>query len=356
MACQNSTTATGNASKTESKHLTFDERLIIQRQLRLPKKDRLSMTQLAQTLGKNRSTIWRGIKRGSVEQRTDCYEMNLRYHAEVGQRRYGRHRENCRWEGKISTASEFISIADEQIHKEKRSPAQACAIACAQTSAGTPPVCGKTIYNYISAHKIKADSFDLHLKLRRKAAKKGTAPVRTGKIPEDAMSIDQRPDVINERREIGRLEIDSVLGKRAKGAAILTLDDRAARKRHAAKTGGKNTDAVREGLSRILRKMPEKERAQIKSITSDNGPEFKKLADGFPEYTIYYAHPYRSGEGGTNERQNGIMRWFIPKGTPIEDVSEEKLQRVIGWINTMPRKMFGWKDSNTMMAVLSNTI
>lgn len=180
--------------------------------------------------------------------------------------------------------------------------------------------------------------------------------MRTSKIPENCKSIDERPAIINERKEAGHLEIDLMMGKRAKGAAILTLNDRATRKRYAIKISGKTTGAVREGLNRILLSMPEKERAQIKSITCDNGPEFKKLAEDFPEYTIYYAHPYCSGERGTNERQNGIMRWFIPKGTPLEEVSEDEIQRVVEWINTMPRKMFDWKNSDTMMAVLLNTV
>lgn len=356
MTYKNSTTATGYAPRNTFKHLTFSERLAIQRYVRLPKKDRISITQLAKTLGKTRSTIWREIKRGSVEQINAYYEIKPRCYADVGQRRYEQHRENCRWKGKIDTSAAFIAIADEQIHKEKRSPAQACAIARAQTPPGSPAVCEKTLYNYISAHKIKADCFDLHLKLRRRPSKKRKVHVRMGKIPENAMSIDKRPEAINERREAGHMEIDLMLGKRAKGAAILTLDDRATRKRYSTKIGGKTSDAVREGLSRILRNMPEKERALVKSITSDNGPEFKRLAEDFPEYAIYYAHPYCACERGTNERQNGIMRRFIPKGIPIEDVEEEEVQRATEWINTMPRKMFGWKDSNTMMAVLSNTI
>ena len=54
---------------------------------------------------------------------------------------------------------------------------------------------------------------------------------------------------------------------------------------------------------------------------------------------------YSSWERGTNERQNGLVRFFIPKGTAISQVSDLTLQRTEDWINTIPRKIFAYRNS-----------
>ena len=79
--------------------------------------------------------------------------------------------------------------------------------------------------------------------------------------------------------------------------------------------------------------------------TADNGSEFSDSAsiecNGGIE--AYYAHPYSSFERGTNENRNGIVRRFIPKGSDVDDFSEQDLQRIGHYINTLPRKRFGYK-------------
>jgi IS30 family transposase len=83
----------------------------------------------------------------------------------------------------------------------------------------------------------------------------------------------------------------------------------------------------------------------FKSITLDNGSEFSDSAgmekDG--RTSVYYAHPYSSFERGTNENFNGIVRRFLPKGKSFDDLTNEDLQRINHYINTMPRKRFGYK-------------
>ncbi|MDR3052035.1 MAG: IS30 family transposase, partial [Oscillospiraceae bacterium] len=83
----------------------------------------------------------------------------------------------------------------------------------------------------------------------------------------------------------------------------------------------------------------------FKSITFDNGSEFADSAamerDG--RINIYYAHPYSSFERGTNENWNGIVRRFIPKGKSFDNLTDQDIQRISHYINTLPRKRFGYK-------------
>ena len=80
------------------------------------------------------------------------------------------------------------------------------------------------------------------------------------------------------------------------------------------------------------------------SITADNGTEFSNLPIlDSDNLQIFYAHPYSSWERGSNERHNGLFRRFVPKGTPIKDISDETLKRAMEWSNKLPRKILQYK-------------
>ena len=69
-----------------------------------------------------------------------------------------------------------------------------------------------------------------------------------------------------------------------------------------------------------------------------------------PRTRVYYAHPYRSGERGSNENANRLIRRFIPKGTDITPISEEFIQKIEAWINNYPRAMFNYKSANEILS------
>ena len=74
-----------------------------------------------------------------------------------------------------------------------------------------------------------------------------------------------------------------------------------------------------------------------------NGSAFARLQEAIPEAKVYYAHPYAPWERGTNEKQNALVRYFIPKGADMTNLSEEELQRVEDWVDTLPRKILGYE-------------
>ena len=57
---------------------------------------------------------------------------------------------------------------------------------------------------------------------------------------------------------------------------------------------------------------------------------------------VYYTHPYTSCEKGTNERHNGIIRRFIPKGKRISDFSVDYISGIEMWCNSLPRKILNY--------------
>ena len=60
----------------------------------------------------------------------------------------------------------------------------------------------------------------------------------------------------------------------------------------------------------------------FKTITGDNGSEFADLStlEDDSDTKVYFTHPYSSFEKGTNERHNGLIRRFIPKGKRMSDI------------------------------------
>ena len=109
------------------------------------------------------------------------------------------------------------------------------------------------------------------------------------------------------------------------------------------KIRAKTAEAVAEGFAK-LRELYGAQFSQVfRTITCDNGSEFARLQEAVPEAKVYYAHPYAPWERGTNEKQNALVRYFIPKGMDMTNLSEEEVQRVEDWINTLPRKILGYE-------------
>uniref|UniRef100_UPI000551706D IS30 family transposase n=1 Tax=Aneurinibacillus terranovensis TaxID=278991 RepID=UPI000551706D len=88
----------------------------------------------------------------------------------------------------------------------------------------------------------------------------------------------------------------------------------------------------------------------FKTITSDNGSEFSELSHAInpAQVEVYYTHPYTSSERGTNERHNGLIRRFIPKGKSIDDIDESLIADVENWCNMLPRKILGYRSPNDL--------
>ena len=201
----------------------------------------------------------------------------------------------------------------------------------------------KTLYSYIELRLTKIKNIDLKQKLRRKLKKTYSHEY----IKKLGDSIELRPPCANERIEFGHWEIDLIIGKRSKDEVLLTLDERMTRFRHIIRLPGKKAEYVVAALENLKLYYGDNFCKIFKSITADNGSEFADLSE-IP-VQIFFAHPYSSWERGTNERQNerqnGLVRFFIPKGKPISQVSDLTIQRTEHWINTIPRKIFGYRSS-----------
>lgn len=305
-------------------------------------KEGKSIRYIAKKLGRSPSTISREIKRGTVSQLKSDLSCYSSYFPETGQAVYENHRSNCGAKIKLAKAETFIKFAEEKIRKNNWS---------VDTVVGyckTDPswkdqfiVSTKTLYNYIDRGFLSIRNIDLPLKTRLKPKKK--------RIRENkrllGKSIDLRPEQINSRQEFGHWEIDTVIGKKSGDKALLTLTERKSRYEIIMLLDNKDSKSVDDSIKKLMAVYKDNFKKIFKSITADNGVEFSNLQSILKKYDVevYYTHPFSSFERGTNERHNGLIRRFIPKGKSIKDISIDTIQRIQNWMNTLPRKLLNYK-------------
>ena len=126
----------------------------------------------------------------------------------------------------------------------------------------------------------------------------------------------------------------------------MTLTERLTRKEIIRRIPKKDIQSVHGALNKLKKEMTEFDQV-FKSITSDNGLEFAKLHQWGKQsgVDIYYAHPYSSWERGTNENTNHLIRRFFPKGTEAKRLTKKRIEEIENWINTLYRKVIGWRTS-----------
>ena len=131
----------------------------------------------------------------------------------------------------------------------------------------------------------------------------------------------------------------------------MTLTDRKIRFEIIARLEGKTKDEVIKKIKKIKLIIKTNLKDIIKSISTDNGTEFSawKEIQEILKTTVYFCHPYASYEKGTNEKHNGIIRYFIPKGDLIENYSNKDIEYIANWMNNYPRKIFGYKTPLEML-------
>jgi IS30 family transposase len=320
------------------KHLNLQERVVIE--LRI--KDGYSAYQIAKELHRPINTILNEIRRGTVSQIKNKRNVSM-YLADAGQAIYENHRTNCGRKNRRLACDNFISYVCDEMRKKTWS-IDACVGSLLENGQfkRSEAVCTKTFYNYVDQGLTDVKNIDLPLKVRRNTKKQR---VRANK-KKLGTSIEKRPPSIDSREEFGHWEIDTVIGQKSnKDNVLLTIAERKTRKFIVRKIADKSASAVMAEIDKLREECGERFSAVFKTITGDNGSEFANLSDieNETDTTIYFTHPYSSFEKGTNERHNGLIRRFLPKGTRMADCSLDTIAFVEDWCNTLPRKILGYR-------------
>ena len=346
-----------NTETKKYKHLNFIERTQIERWYN---KDKKTIKEIAELLDKSERTIRREIKRGYVKNLTSNLEEIYVYSATIAHNKYQRHLRDKGPNIKLGNDYALKEYIEKGIKEERKSPEVIVAEIKKKDISFKTKICAKTIRNYISA----GDLLDIEPKdmIYKKQKKNKNQEKRVcSKVPAEK-SIDFRPDEANNRDVYGHWEGDLVVGKRKKGAALFTLTERKTREEIIVKIKDKSAKSVAKAMDKIERKYSSKFYQKFKTITFDNGSEFrnydsieKSCRRKKKRVEIYYAHPYRSGERGSNENNNRLIRRFIAKGVDIDFYSNKDIQLIEDWINNLSRPMFGFKSALEIREELEST-
>ena len=126
------------------------------------------------------------------------------------------------------------------------------------------------------------------------------------------------------------------------------------------KSNTKHANLVRQSIVQGLKPYQN----QINTITYDNGLEFSEHQNIAQTLSanIYFAHPYSSWERGLNENTNGLIRQYLPKSQPLNNVTQKELNYIMDQLNHRPRKTLGFKTpyelffkKNTLLTVALQT-
>lgn len=306
----------------------------------------LKLREIARRMGRNVSTISREKKRGTVQQINTYRKSYTKYFPDAGARVYEENRENCGAHSTAMKAWNFIGYAEEKILEEKWSPDVVVGYAKRLGKFEYVPST-KTLYNWIDEGKLSVINMDLAMKLRR-STKKAKSRKHKKVL---GTSIEERPESIETREEFGHWEIDTVLGHKSNDDALLTLVERKTRHKIIRRIPSKTAPSVTNALQHIFAAYSDVQDV-FKTITADNGSEFSELSDQGQGLGIdvYFSRPYASWERGTNERHNGLIRRFIKKGQAIHTYTDERIDDVENWMNTLPRKILNYQTPGEAFA------
>ena len=198
------------------------------------------------------------------------------------------------------------------------------------------------IYQYILRDKQSGGALYKYLRCQKQRKKRYGAQDRRGQL-KGRVSIDERPEIVNQRSRIGDWEADTVIGKQG-GAVLVTLVERKTRLAVIGKAPNRTAQEVTAVIIKRLIPLA----AQVKTLTYDNGKEFAshQQIDKELKSNGYFAHPYHSWERGLNENTNGLIRQFFPKGKDLVEVTDAQIQKVMDRLNNRPRKCLGFKTPN----------
>ena len=184
------------STKTQKyKHLNEGDRYRIEALLQGKK----SIKEIALILGRDRSTIYREVKRGTISRlQTDLSEKK-QYRANVAQRDYviiGKNKERTLKIGDDRRLEEYIR---KKIIKDKYSPDAVIGEIKAKGLKFKGMICTKTLYNYIDAGIFSGISNKNLWEKRKRKKRSYKAIARISRTNRMARRISQRPEEINNR-------------------------------------------------------------------------------------------------------------------------------------------------------------
>lgn len=311
---------------TKYSRLTYQDRCLIEIGIR----NRKSIRAIGLLIGRPAKTVSSEIKRNGGYL---GYYANQAHHEKAKSNRLGY--------SKIDKSFELTQYIIENLLK-KWSP-EVIAGRWNNIEGNGLKISHESIYTWIYKQDNK-----LYLYLIRQKKRRGLRPQRSKSKIINRVSIHDRPEMINNRSEVGHYEADLMFQKGNQSQNILSCVERKSRKIELKKNESKHSEVV----IRNLKDIKLKSKYSIDSITFDNGSEFANHSDiGVPTYFCDPASPWQKG---AIENINGIVRQYLDYRINPTTITQQMLDSIADLINSKPRKILGFLSPNEMFNKLYN--
>lgn len=371
------------SQKKKNKHLTLDDRLIIQTRLMT----RESFKSIGKEIGKDPTTISKEVKRnltkrpsdytkkapdGKIIEKESCEQLlsapyvcngcKKKRVCKLDKQMYDSKGAHKAYLSLLSEAREGIPLTKEEFWEIDQ-----------LVSDGINK--GQHLYHILQTHNVKTSQATVYRWLHK--GHLSVSKVKFPRIvkfrPRKKKSKDQVPKVIRtdrtyadflafcENNDIGSwVEMDTVIG-RIGGKTLLTftltscsfffaflLDDKTAMETTRAFT------CLREDLKK-------KEicfTTIFKTLLTDNGTEFANIvgiencADGKQEIRLFFCDPGRSDQKGRAEKNHTLLREILPKGTSFDELTQYEINWICTHINGVKRAALNGKSAYELFAFM----
>lgn len=197
----------------------------------------------------------------------------------------------------------------------------------------------ETIYQYVYDQSWDLVGY-LPRRHRWRQPKSRLRKTQGSRIP-NRLSIDNRPQYINERRQFGHWESDLLVSHQSQNALHVMVERKSRYVQITPivdKTAPSNSQAILDRLSQYIA-------SARRSITYDNGLENAKHEDinSILKTKSYFCNAYHSWEKGSVENVNGLIRRYIPKKTDLSLIPDDRIRYIEDQINNRPKKCLEYK-------------
>jgi len=213
----------------------------------------------------------------------------------------------------------------------------------ADVAAGGQRVCAETIYRAAySGCGLGAEAWADLPRAQRRRRPRSRHSDKASPLG-DYRPLSGRPAVVEERSEPGHWEGDLIIGA-ANRTAAATLVERVSRHTLVvALPHGYRAPQVAAAVTDALANQPAH---LVHSLTWDQGREMARWADieAALGIEVFFCEPHSPWQRGTNEQTNGLLRRWLPKGTPL-DLNPLRLSIIEDNLNWMPRRLHNWQSA-----------
>jgi IS30 family transposase len=363
------------------KHLTFDDRVEIQEGLNRA----LTFKAIARIIGKDQTTVSKEVKRhielrgesvlsygehgGKVylpacpshmkapfvcnpckDRRRNCNNQKRFYNAKLAQKAY---------ENLLVEAREGIPLNKESFYEMDELVTK-----CLDD--------GQRLYHIMQTHDLgvskstvskkkkkgylSASPFDFPRVLKFKARRQKRGEYVPKGLKVGRAYVDFRA-YIEEKDISSWVEMDTVIGKRTAGKAIVTFDFTFCNFMFGLLIERRTAAEVAEKIELLKAKLTS-EGIRFGDVfpilLTDNGGEFANVfaiendADGDRETRMFFCDPSQSSQKSKVEKNHTLFRDIVPKGTPFDDYSQDTVDLIFSHVNGVKRKIFNGKSPYEM--------